>query len=60
MCKFYHPHQRDDFESPAYGVFVSQLMRYARTCSKYEDFLFRGPILVSVIEEEIFFTETSH
>ena len=29
-------------ESPAYGLFVSQcpqLIRYARVCSKYEDFL---------------------
>ena len=34
-------------ESPAYGVFVSQLIRYARVCSKYEDFLFSGSILVS-------------
>ena len=34
-------------ESPAYGVFVSQLICYARVCSKYEDFLFRGSILVS-------------
>ena len=34
-------------ESPAYGFFVSQLIRYARACSKYEDFLFRGSILVS-------------
>ena len=34
-------------ESPAYSVFVSQLVRYARVCSKYEDFLFRGSILVS-------------
>ena len=32
-------------ESPAYGVFVSQLIHYARVCSKYEDFLFRGYIL---------------
>ena len=34
-------------ESPAYGVFVSQLIRYARVCSKYEDFLFRGSIPIS-------------
>ena len=34
-------------ESPAYGVFVSPLIRYARVCSKYEDFLFWGSILVS-------------
>ena len=25
-------------EFPAYGVLVSQLIRYARVCSKYEDF----------------------
>ena len=31
-------------ESPAYGVFVSQLIRYVRVGSKYEDFLFRGSI----------------
>ena len=30
-----------------YGVFVSQLISYARVCSKYEDFLLRGSILVS-------------
>ena len=35
-------------ESPANGVFVSQLIRYARVCSKYEDFRFRGSILVSL------------
>ena len=34
-------------ESPEYYVFVSQLTRYARVCSKYVDFLFRGSILVS-------------
>ena len=34
-------------ESPAYGVFVSRLIRYARVYSQYEDFLFRGSILVS-------------
>ena len=34
-------------ESPAYGVFVSQLIRYARVCLKYDAFLFREYILVS-------------
>ena len=34
-------------ESPAYGVFISQLIRYAQVCSKYENLLFRGSILVS-------------
>ena len=28
-------------QSPAYGVFVSQLIRYARASSMYEDFIMR-------------------
>ena len=42
---------------PAYDVFVSQLIRYARVCLKYEDSLFKRSILISVIEAGIFFTE---
>ena len=54
MVSFLHDYdKRDDFdfpivnfpyfcsdipESPAYGVFVSQLIRYGWICSKYEDF----------------------
>ena len=34
-------------DSSAYGVFASQLIRYARACSKYDDFLFRRSIQVS-------------
>ena len=34
-------------KSPAYGVFISQLIRYARVCSRYNDFLYRGSILTS-------------
>ena len=50
----------DISESPAYGVFVSQLFRYAQVCSKYEDFLFKESILVSkLLRTGIFFTETS-
>ena len=37
-------------ESPAYGVFVSQLIRYARVCSNI--FLFRGSILVSKLMKQ--------
>ena len=40
-------------ESPVYGAFVSQLIRYVRVCSKYEDFLlFRGSILVLKLLEQ--------
>ena len=34
-------------ESPAYGVYISQLIRYARACSYYNDFLARGKILTN-------------
>ena len=31
--------------SPVYGVFISQLIRYARACTTYKDFLSRGSLL---------------
>ena len=31
--------------SPVYGVYVSQLIRYARACSAYDQFLNRGKLL---------------
>ena len=33
--------------SPAYGVFISQLIRYARACSSYECFILRSALLSS-------------
>ena len=33
--------------SPAYGVYISQLIRYARCCSNYNDFKARHKILVA-------------
>ena len=33
--------------APAYGVYVSQLVRYARACYNYEDFVDRGKLLTS-------------
>ena len=33
--------------SPAYGVFISQLIRYARACSSYECFILRAARLSS-------------
>ena len=33
--------------SPAYGVFISQLIRYARACSSYECFILRAARLLS-------------
>ena len=34
------------------GVFVSQLIRYAGVCSKYEDILFKGSILVAKLVKQ--------
>jgi hypothetical protein len=31
--------------APAYGVYISQLMRYSRACGSYQDFLDRGLLL---------------
>ena len=33
--------------APAYGVYVSQLIRYARTCSNYQDFMEHGKVLTT-------------
>ena len=33
--------------SPAYGVYISQIIRYARACSFYDDFLMRCRLLTS-------------
>ena len=32
-------------EAPAYGVYISQTMRYSRACGSYQDFLGRGLLL---------------
>ena len=33
--------------APAYGVYVSQLIRYARACSNYQDFKEHGKVLTA-------------
>jgi hypothetical protein len=33
--------------SPAYGVYISQLIRYAKACFAYEDFSKRGKLLTN-------------
>ena len=38
--------------APAYGVYVSQLIRYARTCSNYQDFMERGKVLTTKLLSE--------
>ena len=33
--------------APAYGVYVSQLIRFARACSNYQDLMERGKVLTT-------------
>ena len=33
--------------SPAYGVYISQLIRYCRACSDYKDFIYRCQLLTT-------------
>ena len=39
-------------ESPAYGVYISQLIRYARACTLYTDFTCRGKALTVKLLEQ--------
>ena len=43
--------------SPAYGVFISQLIRYARACSSYECFILRVMRLSSKLLKQEYITE---
>ena len=43
--------------SPAYGVFISQLMRYARACSSYECFILRARRLSSKLLKQGYLVE---
>ena len=38
--------------SPAYGVYISQLIRYGRACSKYQDFVARGKLLTTKLLQQ--------
>ena len=40
--------------SPAYGVYISQLIRYSRACSHYKDFLHRARFLTSKLLDQQF------
>ena len=40
--------------APAYGVYVSQLIRYARTCSNYQDFMEHGKVLTAKLLSQVY------
>jgi len=39
--------------SLAYGVFMSQLIRYSRTCNSYQDFLHRSVLLTRKLLSQV-------
>jgi hypothetical protein len=41
--------------APAYGVYISQLIRYSRVCGSYHDFLDRGLLLTRKLLNQGFF-----
>jgi hypothetical protein len=41
--------------APAYGVYISQLIRYSRACGSYQDFLGRGLLLTRKLLNHWFF-----
>ena len=40
--------------APAYGVYISQLIRYSRACGSYQDFLDRGLLLTRKLPNQWF------
>ena len=40
--------------APAYGVYISQLIRYSRACGSYQDFLDKGLLLTRKLQNQGF------
>ena len=40
--------------APAYGVYISQLIRYSRACGSYPDFLDRGLLITRRLQNQGF------
>ena len=45
---------------PAYGVFISQMIRYSRACGSYQDFLDRGLMLTRMLLNQGFLLVDSY
>ena len=43
--------------APAYGVYISQMIRYSRACGSYQDFLDRGLLLTRKLLNQGFLLE---
>ena len=40
-------------QQPAYGVYISQMIRYSRVCGSYQDFIDRGLLLTKATEPRV-------
>ena len=47
-------------ESPTYGIYIAQLIRYARACSSYGDFIYGGRLLTRKLVDQGYTVETSN
>ena len=53
--KFKFPHMDSNIPStPAYGVFVSQLIRYMRVCGNYQQFVYRSTLITTRLQRQGF------
>ena len=47
-CQFFTPFSNIPY-GPSYGIYISQLIRYVRCCSHYDDFRYRHKYLVDCL-----------
>ena len=53
--KIVNPHMDSNIPStPAYGVFVSQLIRYMRVCGNYQQFVYRSTLITTRLQRQGF------
>jgi hypothetical protein len=45
MPNYHFSHDAEKYQFEAYGVYISQLIRYSKACGSYQDFLDRGLLL---------------
>ena len=58
LRKFYGRHHDHLYvatfqQQPAYGVYISQMIRYSRVCGSYQDFIDRGLLLTKATESRV-------
>ena len=49
ILSIFHSFYRNIPSDPSYGVYISQLIRYAKCCSHYDDFRYRHKCLIDCL-----------